>query len=230
MDEEKYGNETDGRKKPSVMKRIFKTAAIAIIVGVYAVFCVRFFVSCDSQIADEILKTPAIAAAHEANPDGFEIQNYEITDWYKSKNRGGEEGDGGGKLLSVSELYYIPETDNLQVTVKFNLDILKIRDIKYSSESLPFKIYLEDEEQNKYYDYSAVKYDERYSFGYIRICFDGIELEKNDGSVDEDGDPLRKSYEMYLHMINADGEYDEKVYDQFSIYTGKKYYKTVKYK
>ncbi len=223
-------NETE-EKKTSNAKKLFKAVAFSIILAVYIIFFIRFFISCDSNIADEILKTPEIIAAYEEDPANFEIRQYEITDWYKSKSRAGEaENDKGGKLLSVSELYYIPKTNNLQITVKFNLDILKNRDTEYSKDKLPFKIYLEDEERNIYNMFSSVKYDERYSFGYIRICFDGISLEKEDGSLDEDGSPKMKSYEMYLQMMGENGEYEDEVYDQFSIYTGSKNYKKIKYK
>jgi hypothetical protein len=215
--------------KPSVIKKLFKTVCIAIMLAVYIILAIRIFVSCDSEIVNKVLKTPGIEAAYAEKGSDFIIEQYEITNWYKSKNPAGmEQSDRGGKLLSVDSLYYIPDTENLQITVKFNLDILKDRETVYSSDTLPFEIYLEDENLDIYRNISAVEYDERYSFGYIRLCFDGIKLEKNDGTTDADGDPSRKSYEMYLEMRNADGEYEP--YESFSIYTGKKYSKRIEYK
>ena len=180
-----------------------------------------------ANIVDKILKTPEIEAAYSQNPEGFEIRQYEITAWYKSKNPAGfEDSDMGGKLLSVDSLYHIPETENLQISVKFNLDILRDRQTEYSSELLPFRFYLEDENLEKYTEISAVEYDERYSFGYIRLNFDGVVLEKD--TLDEYGEPERKNYEMYLEMKKPDGTYEP--YESFSIYTGSKNSRLVTYK
>ena len=237
LDEYKgYIPEDEEDKKPSFVKKLFKAIAVCIILGVYAVLLLRFFFSCDSKIVDDILKTDEIVAAHDASPETFEIRQYEITDWYASKNPAGDDSNLGGKLLSVSDLYYIPSTESLQVTLKFNLDILENRNVEYSEELLPFKLYLVEHlgDENaigaKFEDIVAVKYDERYSFGYIRVCFDGIKLEKEDGSVDENGLPELRSYGLFMHMYTADGEYSEDVYDIFSILTGRKNYNTVEYK
>ncbi len=231
-----YIPEDEEDKKPSVVKRIFKAIGVCIILGVYAILFLRFFFSCDSEIVDDLLKTDEIVAAHEESPETFEIRQYEITDWYASKNPAGDDSNLGGKLLSVSDLYYIPATESLQVTLKFNLDILENRDVEYSEELLPFRLYLVEYEGEdkaigeKLEDIVAVKYDERYSFGYIRICFDGIKLEKDGGLVDENGDPLMRSYGLFMHMYTPDGEYSEEVYDIFSVYTGRKNYKIIEYK
>lgn len=231
-----YIPEDEEDKKPSFIKRIFKAIAVCIILGVYAILFLRFFFSCDSKIVDDILKTDEIIAAHDASPDTFEIRQYEITDWYASKNPAGDDSNLGGKLLSVSDLYYIPSTESLQVTLKFNLDILENREAEYSEELLPFKLYLVEYEGEdkavgeKFEDIAAVKYDERYSFGYIRICFDGIKLEKDGGLVDENGDPLMRSYGLFMHMYMPDGEYSDEDYDIFSVYTGRRNYKIIEYK
>ena len=231
-----YIPEDEEDKKPSLVKKIFKAIAVCIILGVYAVLFLRFFFSCDSKIVDDILKTDEIVAAHEASPDTFEIRQYEITDWYASKNAAGDDSNLGGKLLSVSDLYYIPATESVQVTLKFNLDILENRDVEYSEDLLPFKLYLmeylgdEKASGDKFEEIAAVKYDERYSFGYIRVCFDGIKLEKEDGIVDENGNPELRSFGLFMHMYTPEGEYSQEVYDIFSILTGKKNYKLVEYK
>ena len=215
-----------------VIKKIFKAICLCIILAVYIIIFIRFFTSCDSAIVDTILKTPEIEAAYESSPETFEIHAYEITDWYKSKPRAGDETGNTGKLLSVDKesLYHIPKTKNLQFALKFNLDILENRELAYSSELLPFKMKIEDEDGNVYEKYSAVMYDEKYSFGYIRINFDNISFIKEDGSLDADGDPARKNYELYLYMMDKDGNYKEEAYDQFSLYTGKKYHGYVRYK
>ncbi len=219
----------DDEKKPSVISRLFKACAICIMLAMLSVLMVRFFVSCDSEIVDDILKTPEIEAAYSASPDTFEVQEHEIRFWYVSKNPAdNEDSDMGGKILSLSDMYYIPATKNLQISVKFNCEILPDRTTQYSAELLPFELYLTDEDGNVYSDISMAIYDERYSYGYMRVNFEGIELLKNDGSVDQDGDPARKSYNLHLKRRNADGVYED--YEKFIIYEGKKYYSQVTYK
>ena len=225
--EEKVGYVPED-KKPSVVKKLFKAAAICIILGVYGVLFVRFFVSCDSDMVDDILKTEKIVAAYESSPEDFEVQQYGITHWYESKNASGDESNLGGKLLSVSHLYYIPAAESLQVTVKFNLDILENSEASYSKELLPFRVYLEDEYGNVYESVMA-EYDERYSFGYIRVCFEGVKLEKDD-EFDEDGSKKRNTFELCLDMYGKDGKYGDEQYDSFSVYTGDKNYKSIEYK
>lgn len=225
-------NEENKLTPSKIIKKIFKAICICIILTVYIIIFARFFTSCDSEIVDTLLKTDEMTAAYEESPETFEIHSYEITDWYKSKTAAGDESGNAGKLLAIDKetLYHIPATSNLQFALKFNLDILENRETLYSEENLPFRMYLEDENGNVYESYSAVMYDEKYSFGYIRINFDNISLIKEDGSLDADGDPARKNYELYLHMMDKDGNYKEEIYEQFSIYTGKKYHGAVRYK
>ncbi len=220
MEMDQYNRDIDGdeEKKPSVIKKVFKLVAVAIMLAVYLILFIRIFVSCDSDIVDMIIKTDRIVSEYEKDPENFEIQQYEITNWYKSIN--------DGKLLSVDNLYYFPSADSLQISVKFNKDILT-HDAEYSNELLPFEFYLEDEQGNIYTEYTAV-YDERYDFGYIRLCFENIEFEIQDGEADEYGNLPRKSYEMYIRMLDDDGNYSE--FESFSIYTGKINYKKIYYK
>lgn len=206
-------------KKPSVAKKLFKAVAYALMAAVYLILFIRFFVSCDSSVMKEIVKTPAIEEAYAREKDSFEIRQYEIRDWYKSID--------DGKLLSVDNLYYIPETHNLQVSVKFNKKILPEPDAAYSAENLPFSFYLEDETLAVYTDYSAL-YDQRFSFGYIRLNFENIDLEKAGGVLDENGNPETHQYELYLKMRNADGEYE--AFQSFSLYTGSRNFKRIYYK
>ena len=221
-----YDNE---EKKPSLIAKLFKAAAICIMLSMLTVLCIRFFVSCDSKIMDDILKTPQIEAAYKASPGDFEIQKHEIRFWYVSKNPADdEESDMGGKILSLSDFYYIPATKNLQISVKFNTEILPDRQTVYSADLLPFELYLTDENGTVYSECSATLYDERFSYGYIRVNFEGIDLLKNDGTVDKDGDPARKNYNLHLKRRNADGVYED--YETFTLYEGKKYYSTVEYK
>ena len=49
----------DEEKKPSAAKKIFKAIAYALIAAVYLTLFIRFFVSCDSAVMKQIIKTDA---------------------------------------------------------------------------------------------------------------------------------------------------------------------------
>ena len=48
--------------------------------------------------------------------------------------------------------------------------------------------------------------------------------------MDENGDPVMRQFGLFMNMYTIEGEYSDEVYDVFSIYTGRKNYKTVEYK
>ena len=207
----------DEEKKPSAAKKIFKAIAYALIAAVYLTLFIRFFVSCDSAVMKQIIKTDATEEIYREKGD-VDIRQYEIRNWYKSID--------DGKISSLDNLYYFPETKNLQVSVKFNKKILADPDRTYSSENLPFAFYLEDETLKTYSDYTAV-YDERYSFGYIRLNFSGVSLEI-DGETDENGEQAVHNFELYIQKKNADETVSD--FESFSLYTGSRAYRKVYYK
>lgn len=207
----------DDEKKPSVFKRVFKAIAVALIAAVYLILFIRIFVSCDSSVMKQIIKTDETEAIYREKGD-VEIRQYEIRNWYKSIDN--------GRILSLDNFYYFPETENLQVSVKFNKKILADPNRTYSAEDLPFAFYLEDETLAHYDEYTAV-YDERYSFGYIRLNFSGVSLEI-DGQTDEEGNPAVHNFELYIRKKNPDGTTEE--FESFSLYTGSRAYKKIYYK
>ena len=199
-------------RRPSLVGRIFKALAIAIMFAVYGILFVRFFVSCDSPLVEKIIKTDTIVASYE-NDENFEIRKYVFTDFHRNIN--------DGKLLMLNNMYHFPSTDELQISVKFNKDILT-----YHGDEFPFEFYLEDETLATYSDY-IYEYDERYDFGYIRISFKGISLEKTPQELDENGLPVMKNYQMYIRMRDSSGEF--RPFHDFSIYLGDRNYKKIQY-
>lgn len=204
-------------KKPSLAKKIWKAIAYALIAAVYLILFIRFFVSCDSSVMKEIIKTDAMEEIYREKGD-VDIRQYEIRNWYKSIDN--------GRILALDNFYWFPETNDLQVSVKFNKKILSDPERTYSAEDLPFVFYLEDENLNRYTDYTAV-YDERYSFGYIRLDFSDVPLEI-DGKTDENGEQAVHNFELYIQKKNEDGTVSD--FESFSLYTGSHAYKKVYYK
>ncbi len=201
-------------RRPSLLKKIFKAVAISIMIAVYAIIFIRIFVSCDSPLATKIIKTDEIVSCYESDPESFEIRKYVFTDYYRSIN--------DGKLLMLDNMYHFPATNNLQITMKFNKDILQ-----YKGEVFPFEFYIEDETLAIYDDY-IYEYDERFDFGYVRICFSGISLEKTPRELGEDGLPVMKNYQMYVRMLDENGQMQP--FHDFSIYLGSRNYKKISYR
>lgn len=203
----------DEEKRPSLFGRIFKACAIALMFAIYGILFVRFFVSCDSPMIEKIIKTDTIVSSYE-NDESFEIRKYVFTDFHRSINN--------GKLLMLDNMYHFPATNELQISVKFNKDILT-----YTGEEFPFEFYLEDETLTTYHDY-VFEYDERYDFGYVRISFKDISLEKTPQELDENGLPVMKNYQMYIRMRDEQGDF--RPFHDFSIYLGDRNYKKIQYK
>jgi hypothetical protein len=201
------------KNKKNIFKKIFKIFAGIVIASVYIIILARIFVMRDSPIADKVVENEAIVSLCQT--DGkVTIERYEITDFYRNVNE--------GSYLGLSDLYYIPQTDNMQFTIKYNTDIADAP----NEQDIPFKLYLTDEDANVYTEYEYIT-DTRFNYGYIRVCFDGIELIDEGTELDEQNDPLRKNYELYIERKNENGEYEE--FYSFSLYTGRKGNKKFEY-
>ena len=128
--------------------------------------------------------------AYNADRENFEVLQYGIkSSWVAIKEN---------RLIEFNYLYYVPKTEQLQFSVKYNLD-LPGEDV-----GLPFKFRLTDSDGNEYTSYTY-EFEKRYGYGYYRLCFDGIKLENDDSAETE----TNKSYTVTIDMKDADGNYSE---------------------
>ena len=202
------------KKKGFTVKKLLKAAALLIIIFVYGVLFARCVMSSDSSRVKKVIEDDELLAAYNENPEEFYVEQYGMPSaWVAIRE---------GRLVEFNYLYYIPSVNKLQVSVKFNTDLAGF-DYK---EEIPFKFRLYDDGGNEYTDY-IYEYDEKFGYGYIRLGFNGIELVKS-GEYGEDGKELRKTYKLYIDMVNPDGGYDELC--EYDLYNGSDISKKIGYK
>ncbi len=202
------------KKKGFTPGKLFKFLALVVIVAVYGVLMARCVMSNDAPLVKEVLVDEAFLSAYNADKENFTVQKYGIENSWAAIRE--------GRLLEFNHLYYVPSVKQLQFSVKFNTDL----PLCEYDEEIPFKFSLRDENGNEFLNY-RYKYTEKFGFGYIRLCFNGIELEDK-SKTDENGDYLRHKYTLYVQMIDKNGDYN--TICAASIYNGAKASRPVDFK
>lgn len=193
-------------EKENKSKNIFVRILKWIGVGLIALICILLFYRCVSAknhpIVKKVLMNDEFISAYEKDKDSVKVQKYGMDSaWVRVAE---------GRLVEFNELYYIPATNQLQFSIKYNHDI-----VKGEYDSVPFKLTLTDEDGNVFDEY-WYETAERERFRYIRACFENIVLEKDE--KDENGKKARHSYTLTMYMVGEDGEYDELC--KYEIYDG----------
>lgn len=200
-------------KKGFTIKKLFKFIGVSIIILIYAVLFARCMMTSDSKIVKEVLQDETFIQSYKENPDAFSVRQYAMKSaWVAIRDN---------RLLEFNYLYYVPLAKQMQFSVKFNTDL---PEFDYTEE-IPFKFKLVDTDGNEYTDYHY-KYDEKFGYGFIRLCFDGIDLET--GKTDDDGNKLRNTYKLYIDMVNKDGTYSSLC--DYQVYDGSNVYKNISFK
>lgn len=203
-----YDSEAKKTKKITV-GRLFKWFGISIIVFIYSCIVVRSLVSCDSKLVEKVIYNETTVKAYEGQEELY-VEQYPLNDFWRSI--------GANQLLMIDNLYYSPVAQQMQVSVKYNTSYA----FAPSASRIPFRFYLLDEVGMKYEDY-FFKTDLRNGYGYIRVCFEGIELTKQTSAGEE-----RKLYTLFLEkMENEGGVYEP--FESFPLYNGSELYKEVEF-
>ncbi len=205
----------DEPKKQNIVIRILKWLAIAILLLISGILFYRCVSSADHPVVKKVLVSDDLLAYYNENGVLAKVEKYGMqSPWIDVRQ---------GRLIEFNNLYYIPETNELQFSFKYNEDI-----VDGMLSDFPFSLTLVDDEGNEYteYFYETAK---RERYRYARICFSDIELVK-DGQFDEEGLPIRYTYKLRIDFehIEEDGSTQplELVY---SIYDGKHISKNVEY-
>ncbi len=199
-------------KKGFTIGKLIKWVFLLLIILVYVILAARCVQTSDHKIVKEVLVNDEFIKAYESNPENFKVEKYGIEkSWADIRE---------GRLLEFNNLYYVPMASQMQLSVKFNMDLPQC---EYDAE-IPFKFRLRDENGTEYADY-WYRFAEKMGYGYIRICFEDIALEKSEDEIAAlaDGetaeqisdigvygiDKNRKKYTLYVDMVQTDGSYIE---------------------
>lgn len=185
-------NEDDKNKpKPHIIVTIFKIIGITIILLIVLGLFYRCAEYGNPPFASKVLMNEAFVDKYNEDPDSVVVRQYAMPKfWYEIKD---------GRLVELNMLYHIPATHQLQVTIKYNEDIVPDG---VDVDRFPFVLGLIDENGNVFSDYWMEK-AKKGRFRYARVCFEGVDIET--GELDENGNPLRHSYKLALYMIKPDG-------------------------
>ena len=159
-----------------VLKTVLKIVLIALILFILGAIIIR---SCMRRTEKHILYSDALKTALE--------ENGEVDVYYQTPHDSINRTKDGTFQFSISDVYYIQTTHQLQVTVRFNTAVLKDVKEKYALSEIPdencfcYSLLLKENEDSDLggritsYSYSA---DERGNYRFIYLLFDGVDLDE----------------------------------------------------
>lgn len=193
-------------KKKSKAGRIIKICVILISLSFYLVFLTRLFLASDAGIADDIYLDPRYHAEFEDKSSDFQLYLYEPASWTND--------DG---TLQLKNIHYLPLAQSLQLTVKYNA---KAFEKGADPSAFTYVLRKVAEEGAAQTEDPRVYFERRYGYGYLRVCFDGIQVydgERQAREVERYDELTGQSYtttemvtvggdKVYLDIYDADGE------------------------
>ncbi len=141
------------QKRKSPFKTLFKILLFGASVAVYLIFFIRFFVSCDADIADDVFLDKESARLFSDLERDMPFYHYQPLSWTNE--------DGS---VQLSNIFYIEDFKNLQLTVRSRDDIFN-----KESDAYPFTFEIRvsgDEEKTVV---PIVRVENRYGYTYARL-------------------------------------------------------------
>jgi len=168
-----------GKKVKTVLKLLVFLTSLCI----YLFFFFRVCSSNDPKVMQQIVWNETTVAAYQQEPDAFQAFE-QFPSAYMTV-------DGS---FWITNIVYLPQAKQLQVTVKYNDSTLrKLKEAigsDYQIPDEPFVYYLVDDNGTRYDEYSFIS-DEKSIYNYRRLVFENIDL--TDVSI------------MYIKMESVDG-------------------------
>ena len=209
-----YYDIDEPEKKGFTFWKLLKWIMYGIMLLIIGILVVRCSLYSDDKIVEKVLVNENTRIAY--NSDDFAVEQYGMDNpWVVVQER---------RMVEFNYLYHIAAARQLQFSVKYNTDIVEhIRE----EDGLPFKFKLVDSNHNTYEDY-FFEAKEKFGYGYIRLCFEGVDLIDETAEPDEYGNKPRITYTLYVYELNDEGEYFELC--KYKIYNGSKISKIIKFK
>lgn len=201
-------------KKGFTIGKLLKWIVYSVILLVFGILVARCSMYGNHKIVKKVLVDDTLRAVYD-NED-FVVEQYGMDNpWQVVES---------GRMVEFNHLYHIKSANQLQFSVKYNTDIVEhIR----KEDGLPFKFKLVDNNSNVYEDY-FFETAEKFGYGYIRLCFNGVSLIDELGENDVYGNPPRKRITVYVYELDDKGEYFELC--RYTLYDGSAVSKPIKFK
>ena len=159
-----------------VLKTVLKILLIALILFILGAIIIR---SCMRRTEKHILYSDELKAALE--------ENGEVDVYYQTPHDSINRTKDGTFQFSISDVYYIQTTHQLQVTVRFNTSVLNDVKDRYALSDTPpencfcYSLLFKEDENSELgdritsYSYSM---SERGNYRFIYLLFDGVDLDE----------------------------------------------------
>ncbi len=183
---------------------IFKCIIYCICITIIGCVIIRSCAARNVELVERVIYNEETLEAYGDAP--FVVREYPLMDFWRSVN--------GNHLLQIDHLYYAPPAKQLQVSVKYRTSYAHAPD----GQDIPFEFYLEDELGNRFDNY-FYETDSRGQYGFIRVCFEDVELRPTD---DPQGGKL---YRFYIDVENETGAFAP--LESFELYDGSNLYEEV---
>ena len=229
MDDNDSGNydpfEDDPRYKryyqiKKIVKIVLKSAVAMGIFAVLATLFFRIYTIQEPDMASKYLWNETGINAYKSSMEfrayGQKMSSYMWTDPETGAHKQIERDSfNKAETMRVTNIYYSPDSGQLQVTLRWNQnaeeDLLEL----YNQEALPhgeiFYFFLTDDKGNTYGDVCFTK-GSRYVYSFRRLLFDGIKF-----SDPTDPTDLSGVNELYLNIYYA-GKPSTQPFEQMIVY------------
>lgn len=149
--------------KKSLFSVIFSAIFFAVFIFIMSSYIIRCSKMSDADIADDVMFNDITIAAYEKSPKDFKVLTYDLEKRFEAVEK--------NQLLQLEYLYYIPKTEQMQLTIKYNTSYANVA----TDTSLPFILTLKNEAGEVINDF-FYQYDEKDGYGYIRVCWNGVKF------------------------------------------------------
>lgn len=182
--------------KRITIKKVLKFIAVLLIAAVYVLLIGRMLLARNYGIMNRYVWTESSLAAYKAEPESFSVMSQQLS----------ESIDKTG-FYHISNFVYVPLTDQLQVTVRYNNSTLDVLDSHYSDRSRDGEVFVFTlvDSNGKVYDSYSYASSSNIIYNFRRLVFENVSLENieslslnvyyaNDVTSDS---PMKKSFRLY---------------------------------
>lgn len=206
-EQERWQNKTTVQKIFSLrtLKLVIKVICVAVIVGIYGILAYRLATGLNApKKATGMLWTEKAIAAYTSSGGKLTVYTEDLDDTLGKDGR-----------FAVYGVKFIPEIDEVQLTVRYNHSTVKAlreeTEKNYTDEAeraaalekiddSPFVFILRDDKNNVYTSYSFSGYIDEGLYTYVTLAFDDVKLFNTETAPKSDG------------YFSPDGEYSGIIY------------------
>lgn len=182
--------------KRLTFKKMLKFIAVLLIAAVYVLLIGRMILAKNFGIMDRYIWTENSIEAFEASPEDFQVMSQQLS----------ESIDKNG-FYHISNLVYVPTTQELQINVRYNNSTLDTLDSYYGDRSGEGEIFVFTlvDSNGKVYDSYSYAASSNIIYNFRRLVFENVSIDNTESltlNVYYSGDatsdsPMKKSFRLY---------------------------------